>query len=73
MIKPRVFYERKNPLKEKADFIAIERDGNLYFLFATYSTNGSGIEGIPSYVREHPDLSVLPVNEAREKYEFEKK
>ena len=67
-----VFYEKTNLLKDEIDFVAIEREDNLYFLFATYRTNGSGIEGIPSCVREHPNLFVLPIEQAKEKYDFKK-
>lgn len=70
MTKTRVFYDGQDPFEEGGiKLIAIERDGDSYRVFATY---GIGLDRIPSYIQEHPDLSVLPIEKAVEKYDFEK-
>ena len=72
MTKTRVFYERTNPLEEGMDFVAIEKEGKMYVVFATYSTNGSGINGVPFCVRNQPNMVVVPVEQAGHLYDFEK-
>ena len=75
-MKTKVFYEgKKNSSGEEEspldgmDFVAISQD-DLYF-FAAYRTGEKGIGGVPSCVIDHPDLLVLSVEEARERYDFE--
>ena len=70
--KETLFYERTNLLENEADFVAIEEDGSMRIVFATYRTNGNGIEGIPSSVRKQSDISILPMSKARELYTFKK-
>ena len=71
MTKTKVVYERHNPLADWVNYIAIQTEENIPYVFATYG-GFRGEEDVPESVRKDTGMLVVSIDQARRLFDFEK-